>query len=139
MTDTTQALIDALEFCKSQVATMLEWDGSAVLFYTAAADRICNKVDDALAAVKAEQPEHIHSCGYHCNKPVCIKDQRDKLVTGFINALDYPNSWDVMAYPSFESALKEVYAHFKSTKRESALQELVDISQENNIGYGDKE
>lgn len=156
----------------------------------------------ALAAVKAEQeaPEHIHSCGYHCDIPACVKDQRDKLVNSFITALDYPSAWDVMAYPTFESALKEVYSHFKQVKqearelsddeerkafenwyftgsepfdalarhgesykypdtvcawnswkarallsrkqdakREAALQELADISQENNIGYGDKE
>lgn len=80
--------------------------------------------------------EHIHSCGYHCDIPACVKDQRDKLVNGFINALDYPNAWDVVLYPSFESALKEVYAHFKSTKHAAALQELVDIAQEHDMGYG---
>ena len=26
----------------------------------------------------------IHSCGYHCDKPGCIKEQRDDLVKKFI-------------------------------------------------------
>lgn len=26
----------------------------------------------------------IHSCGYHCDKPGCIKAQRDELVNRFI-------------------------------------------------------
>lgn len=26
----------------------------------------------------------IHSCGYHCDKPGCIKEQRDYLVNKFI-------------------------------------------------------
>lgn len=32
---------------------------------------------------------HIHSCGYHCDKPGCIKEQRDDLVKKFIvNAIN---------------------------------------------------
>lgn len=27
---------------------------------------------------------NIHSCGYHCDKPNCIKQQRDDLVKKFI-------------------------------------------------------
>ena len=27
---------------------------------------------------------YIHSCGYHCDKPGCIKEQRDDLVKKFI-------------------------------------------------------
>jgi len=28
--------------------------------------------------------EHIHSCGYHCDRPSCVKDQRDELVRKYI-------------------------------------------------------
>jgi hypothetical protein len=56
-----------------------------------AADRI-EALERELAAVKAEQeaPEHIHSCGYHCERPTCVKDQRDELVRVFIVNKDAP-------------------------------------------------
>jgi hypothetical protein len=94
----------------------------------ASINALLDKFEEALAAVKVEQeaPEHIHSCGYHCDRPACVKGQRDKLVNGFINAIDYPEAWDLMAYPTFEAALKEVYAHFKSVKHGAELQELAD-------------
>ena len=47
--------------------------------------------------------EDIHSCGYHCQIPACIKAQRDELAGKFVKAAadaalqmtqDYLNGWN---------------------------------------------
>jgi hypothetical protein len=47
--------------------------------------------------------EDIHSCGYHCQIPECIKAQRDELVEKFVKGAeeralkmtqDYVNGWN---------------------------------------------
>ena len=34
--------------------------------------------------INRNNPDHIHSCGYHCDIPACIKKQRDE----FVNQLE---------------------------------------------------
>jgi hypothetical protein len=40
--------------------------------------------------------EDIHSCGYHCQLPECIKAQRDELVTKYLSNWDkhYESGWN---------------------------------------------
>lgn len=35
--------------------------------------------------------EDIHSCGYHCQIPACIKAQRDELANKFFRQFERPN------------------------------------------------
>ena len=40
--------------------------------------------------------EDIHSCGYHCQIPACIKAQRDELVNKYLANWDkhYESGWN---------------------------------------------
>lgn len=35
--------------------------------------------------------EDIHSCGYHCDKPACVKAQRDELRDKYFRQFERPN------------------------------------------------
>ena len=35
--------------------------------------------------------EGIHSCGYHCDKPACVKAQRDELRDKYFRQFERPN------------------------------------------------
>lgn len=47
----------------------------------------------------------IHSCGYHCDKPGCIKEQRDDLVKKFIVNAREPLTDDQIAEICMDCAL----------------------------------
>lgn len=55
MTDTTQALIGALEFCKHEAEKMRVWGGQTWQYISPSARRIFDETERALAEVKAEQ------------------------------------------------------------------------------------
>lgn len=70
MADTTQALIDALQYCQYQATKLRVWGGMEWLYTSPYAKRIFDKVDEALAAVKAEQeaPEASNAEDYLRNR-----------------------------------------------------------------------
>jgi hypothetical protein len=53
--------------------------------------------------------EDIHSCGYHCQIPACIKAQRDELVRKYVA------NWDKHYDAGWNSAL-EMAAHQMETE-----------------------
>jgi hypothetical protein len=57
MTDTTQVLIDALQYCKRRAELMRTWTGQGWHYHLSDAKNIYNKTEEALAAVKAGQEE----------------------------------------------------------------------------------
>ena len=120
--------------------------------------------------------DSIHSCGYHCERPNCVKRQRDELVRKYVVEQEAPELSDDEERKAFEAAYLEhidpdaVFDRYDFTKKrtdveneyvaleiqetwefarallsrkqeakhDAALQELVDIAQEHDMGYGDK-
>jgi pyrimidine deaminase RibD-like protein len=57
--------------------------------------------------------EDIHSCGYHCQNPACIKAQRDELVNKFVKAVEAPN---VVYSHGWNEALDEAAARINNIR-----------------------
>lgn len=61
--------------------------------------------------------EHIHSCGYHCDRPACVKDQRDELVRKYIIEQEATELNDEKDRHAFELVAGEGNLKCKSLER----------------------
>ena len=69
--------------------------------------------------------DDIHSCGYHCQNPGCIKAQRDELAAKFFKQLglvdqNYANGWND-ALNEAASRINEITAFPKTTQDSFAV------------------
>ena len=61
--------------------------------------------------------EDIHSCGYHCQIPACIKAQRDELVDRFVkDTADIAVKMTEHYFDGWNNALDEAAAHIGEIK-----------------------
>ena len=72
--------------------------------------------------------DSIHSCGYHCERPNCVKRQRDELVRKYVVEQEAPELSDDEERKAFEAAYLEhidpdaVFDRYDFTKSQARSQ-----------------